>query len=203
MAPEAVAEELNDTLEEAREELADALEEPLSDAEEDASDDFAGFSLGDVDEVDFDAFSLEEDAPEADPRAFSAADDVDDVDFDAFSEDDDFDAEPVPDQGKHSLVVRESSALAKSEHDLWQDPEAFSEDTALVRRFTDKDVPDTGKRRITGKAVGKALLKTCIFLLVSALVATLAWATIYAVGTQTPASQMPAELWGFFQRLFG
>ncbi len=121
--------------------------------------------------------------------------------FDAFTDafEDAFDI--TPEQGRHTLLGRESHALAQSEHDLWQDPETVSEEAMFRRTFQEKKVPQK-RRKLTLKSFVLFILKAIIFLLVCALVATLVWSVIYMIGSQTPIADMPSALLNFFTRLF-
>lgn len=87
--------------------------------------------------------------------------------------------------------------------ELWPEMDVVPDDAAFARHYSDRDAPKRGaRRRLTLKGFLKGAGKVLLFLLVSALAATVLGAVVYMLGTHTPIADMPGELVVFFRHLF-
>ena len=114
-------------------------------------------------------------------------------------------AEGEPDPAHDAAIpdAEDPSFAVEHEGDLWPDAEIIPEEKALARRFSEKDAPEKRRRfNPSGKGFLLGMLKVVLFILVALVGATVVWSAVYMVGTHTPIADMPAELLGFFQRLF-
>ena len=138
-----------------------------------------------------------EPAPEPDPLQLELGLAVDD----ALDEAADF---AMPASPESAAPVAPPAPAVEQEANLWPDVEVIPEEAALARHYSDRLAPKRRRRRRrpTLKGFIKGIFGIILFLLISAIVATLVGAAVYMYGTQTPLEEMPAAVWAFYVHLF-